>query len=158
MDETEETGIAFRAGIKGLPFIQHAGPQPDFVVKSDMEEGPNERYLIDLFTEAGRIPGLSDPEAAYETGRALRWIGFELDRSVKAPIEMGAMKFVPILANAVLYFSLRNERQPWGAADTAFIYADILVSSGTDKALAAEVERAIIRYAKQRPIMGRKWP
>lgn len=147
MDETEETGVAFRAGIRGLPFAGTVGPQPDITVQSDMEQGPNEFYLA---AAIDRLPALSDPEAAYETGRALRWIGFELDQQ-KMSVEKAAGPFVPQLANALVYFKMRNERQPWGAADTAFVFAELLTSSGTSKSLAEEIERTVIRYAKQRP-------
>jgi hypothetical protein len=156
MNETEETGVAFRAGVKGLPFISTVGPQPDIDVQCDMAQGPNEQYFVVRLSDE-RIPGLSDPVAAYETGRALRWIGFELDK-MKIPAAKGAGAFIPRLAEAVLYFKLRNERQPWGAADTAYIFAEILVDSGTPKPLAVEVERAVIRYAKQRPVVGRRLP
>jgi len=107
MNETEETGVAFRAGVKGLPFISTVGPQPDIDVQCDMAQGPNEQYFVVRLSDE-RIPGLSDPEAAYETGRALRWIGFELDK-MKIPAAKGAGAFIPRLAEAVLYFKLRNE-------------------------------------------------
>lgn len=150
MDETEQTGVAFRAGIRGLPFVDTIGAQPDITVQSDTEQGPNELYLV---ATLDRLPALSDPEAAYETGRALRWIGFELDQQ-KMSVEQAAGPFVPQLANALVYFKMRNERQPWGAADTAFIFAELLISSGTSKPSAQGVEQAIILYAKQRPLIG----
>jgi hypothetical protein len=53
-------------------------------------------------------------------GRALRVISHILD-SQSAPIEHGR-HFVSRLGNAVVFFAMRGERQPWGAKDTAFVF------------------------------------
>jgi hypothetical protein len=63
-----------------------------------------------------------DPEAAYEVGRALRMIGHILD-SQSSPVEHGR-HFLAQLANAMLTFAMRGERQPWGAEDTAFVFRE----------------------------------
>jgi hypothetical protein len=76
--ETPETGVAFRAGVKGLPFSESSGPQPELHVQPDTEPGPNERHMETI----ERLPGLSDPLAAYEAGRALRMM---MVRTTAAP-------------------------------------------------------------------------
>ena len=76
------------------------------------------------------LPGLSDPEAAYEAGRALRMIGHILD-SQGSPVEHGRL-FLSQLASAVGSFALRGERQPWGAEDTAFVFRETFKAPPTD--------------------------
>jgi hypothetical protein len=69
--ETVATRAAFRAGVKGLRYTENPDPDFDIPVATDTVPGPNERH----FETVERLPGLSDPEAAYEAGRALRMIG-----------------------------------------------------------------------------------
>jgi hypothetical protein len=69
--ETVATRAAFRAGVKGLRYTENPDPDFDIPVATDTLPGPNERH----FETVERLPGLSDPEAAYEAGRALRMIG-----------------------------------------------------------------------------------
>lgn len=116
--ETVATRAAFRAGVKGLRYTEHPDPGFDIPVATDNTPGPNERH----FETIERVPGLSDPEAAYGAGRALRMIGHILD-SQHSPIEHG-QHFLSQLGNAVLFFGLRGERKPWGAEDTAFVFRD----------------------------------
>ena len=108
--ETVATRAAFRAGVKGMRYTENPDPDFDIPVATDNTPGPNERH----FETIERLPGLSDPEAAYEAGRALRMIGHILD-SQSSPVEHGR-HFLSQLANAVLSFALRGERQPWGAS------------------------------------------
>lgn len=105
--ETVATRAAFRAGVKGLRYTENPDPDFDIPVATDTVPGPNERH----FETIERLPGLSDPKAAYEAGRALRMIGHILD-SQSSPAEHGR-HFLSQLANAVLTFALRGERQPW---------------------------------------------
>ena len=114
--ETVASRAAFRAGVKGMRYTENPDPGFDVPVATDTVPGPNERH----FETIERLPGLSDPEAAYETGRALRMIGHILD-SQTSPVEHGR-HFLSQLANAVMSFALRGERQPWGAEDTAFVF------------------------------------
>ena len=78
----------------------------------------NERH----FESTERLPGLSDPVAAYEAGRALRMIGHIMDAEGSPPNQ--GQGFLSQLADAVLFFALRQERQPWGAEDTAFVFLE----------------------------------
>jgi len=68
------------------------------------------------------VPGLSDPLAAYEAGRAPRRIGYIFDKQGSPVSDAGV--FLPQVADAVLYFALRGERQPFGAADMAFVFLE----------------------------------
>jgi len=141
--ETVATRAAFRAGVKGLRYTENPDPDFDIPVATDNTPGPNERH----FETIERLPGLSDPEAAYEAGRALRMIGHILD-SQGSPVEHG-QHILSQLANAVLSFALRGERQPWGAEDTAFVFRERF----KDAPHAQKAYDAILAYARKRPIV-----
>ena len=140
--ETVATRAAFRAGVKGMRYTEHPDPGFDLPVATDNSPGPNERH----FETVERLPGLSDPEAAFEAGRALRMIGHILD-SQGSPVEHG-QRFLSQLANAVLTFAMRGERQPWGAEDTAFVFRETFKAAPPD---AQKAHEAILAYARQRP-------
>ena len=142
--EAVATRAAFRAGVKGLRYTENPDPGFDIPVATDTVPGPNERH----FETVERLPGLSDPEAAYEAGRALRMIGHILD-SQNSPVEHGR-HLLSQLANAVLSFALRGERQPWGAEDTAFVFRETFKAAPTD---ADKAYDAILAYARKRPIV-----
>lgn len=141
--ETVATRAAFRAGVMGMRYTENPDPSFDVPVATDNTPGPNERH----FETIERIPGLSDPEAAFETGRALRMIGHMLD-SQNSPVEHG-QHFLSQLGNAVLFFAMRGERQPWGAEDTAFVFLETFKAAPTD---AQRAHDAILGYARKRPI------
>jgi hypothetical protein len=143
--ETAATRAAFRAGVKGTRYTENSDTSFDIPVLTDTLPGPNECH----FETIERIPGLSDPEAAYETGRALRMIGYFLDRG-NSPIEHGR-HFLAQLGNAVLFFALRGERQPWGAEDTVFMFLETFKPAPAD---AQQVRDTVLTYARQRPIAG----
>jgi len=111
-------------------------------VVANKAQGPNERH----FETVERLPGLSDPVAAYEAGRALRLIGHIMD-TLQSPPEQGRL-FLPKLAEAVLYFAVRGERQPWGAEDTAFMF---LEGVQVPKEAIEAMRRDIVDYARERP-------
>ncbi len=141
--QTVATRSAFRAGVKGMRYTEHPDPGFDVPVATDNTPGPNERH----FETVEHLAGLSDPEAAFETGRALRMIGHILD-SQGSPVEHGR-HFLSELSNAMLTFALRGERQPWGAEDTAFVFRE------TFKAAPAHAQKAydaILGYARKRPV------
>ncbi len=125
--------------------MRRPGPADfDSPVATNNTPGPNERH----FETIERLPGLSDPEAAYEAGRALRMIGHIL-LSQSSPVEHGR-HFLSQLAGAVLTFALRGERQPWGAEDTAFVFRETFKAAPTD---AQKAYDAILAYARKRPIV-----
>jgi hypothetical protein len=125
--------------------MRRPGPADfDSPVATNNTPGPNERH----FETIERLPGLSDPEAAYEAGRALRMIGHIL-LSQSSPVEHGR-HFLSQLAGAVLTFALRGERQPWGAEDTAFVFRETFKAAPTD---AQKAYDAILAYVRKRPIV-----
>lgn len=140
--ETAATRAAFRAGVKGMRYTENPNPALDIPVVTDRPPGPNERH----FEATERLPGLSDPVAAYEAGRALRMIGHIMDTEGSPP-EQG-QGFLSQLADAVLFFALRRERQPWGAEDTAFVFLER--AQGPKEAIEA-MRRGIVDYARERP-------
>ena len=142
--ETVATRAAFRAGVKGLRYTENPDPDFDIPVVTDTVSGPNERH----FETVERLPGLSDPEAAYEAGRALRMIGHILD-SRRSPVEHGR-HFLAQLGNALLFFGMRGERQPWGAEDTAFVFWETFKAPLQE---AQKADDAILGYARKRPIV-----
>jgi hypothetical protein len=142
--ETVATRSAFRAGVKGMRYTENPDPGFDIPVATDNTPGPNERH----FETIERLPGLSDPEAAYETGRALRMIGHILD-SQRSPVEHGR-HFLSQLGSALLFFAMRGERQPWGAEDTAFVFRETFKAPPPE---AQKADDAIIGYARKRPIL-----
>ena len=144
--ETTSTGIAFRAGVRGQPYHHVEIPAGNFTVQVDAPQGPIEQG----FALVDRLPGLSDPIAAYETGRALRMVGFMLDQQ-KSPVEYGA-RFQEELAGALVIFAMRGERQPWGAEDTAFIFLTGFCETAPDD-VKVEVRASIVGYARKRPIV-----
>jgi hypothetical protein len=146
--QTPETGVAFRAGVKGLPFTENSGPQRELHVQTDAESGPNERHMETI----EELPGLSDPLAAYEAGRALRMIGYIFDEQGSPVSAAGA--FVPKVAAAVLYFALRGERQPFGAADMAFVFLETCTPADAPREMREQTEAAILKYARQRPTIA----
>jgi hypothetical protein len=141
--ETVATRAAFRAGVKGMRYTENPGPGFDVPVATDNTPGPNERH----FETIERLAGLSDPEAAFETGRALRMIGHILD-SQDSPVEHGR-QFQAQLSNAILTFTMRGERQPWGAEDTAFVFGETFKAAPAD---AQKAHDAILGYAHKRPV------
>lgn len=143
-NETIATRAAFRAGVKGLRYTENPDPDFDIPVATDNTPGPNEKH----FETLERLPGLSDPEAAYETGRALRMIGHILDIQ-GSPIKHG-QHFLTQLGNAAVGFAMRGERQPWGAEDTAFVFqVTFKAAPATDQ----KANAAILAYARKRPIV-----
>ena len=75
-------------------------------------------------------------------------IGHILD-SQRSPVEHG-QHILSQLANAVLSFALRGERQPWGAEDTAFVFRERF----KDAPHAQKAYDAILAYARKRPIVN----
>ena len=145
--ETAETGVAFRSGAKGLPFADQVGPRPDLHVQTDMGQGANERHMETIEC----LPGLSDPLAAYETGGALRIIGHIFD-SQDAPAAF-AQSFVAKLGEALVYFALHGERQPWGAEDTAFIFLETCAPATAPREFKEQTRTSIVEYARKRPVV-----
>ena len=93
-----------------------------------------------------RLPGLSDPQAAYETGRALRLIVRLFDQA-GAPDRVGR-QFIDNLAGAVVVDHMRHRARPWGAADTVDMFAEMyarILGSSPDE--IGKIRRAVMDYA-----------
>ena len=104
--------------------------------------GANEAVLLAL----RRLPGLSDPRAAYETGRALRLIVRLFDQA-GAPDRVGR-QFIDNLAGAVVVDHMRHRARPWGAADTVDMFAEMyarILGSNPDE--IGRIRRAVMDYA-----------
>jgi hypothetical protein len=99
-----------------------------------------------------KLPGLSDPLATYEAGRAPRMIGYIFDEQGSSVSSAGA--FVPKVADAVMYFALRGERQPFGAADMAFVFLETCTPADAPREMREQTKVAILKYARQRPTIA----
>ena len=132
---------AFRRGIRGVELATDRAPGLAEEA-APFGAGANEVALLAL----RRLPGLSDRQAAYETGRALRLIVRLLDQA-KAPERIGR-QFIDNLAAAVVVDHMRGRARPWGAADTVDMFAEmytrILGSSPDD---IGKIRRAVMDYA-----------
>ncbi|WP_027134994.1 hypothetical protein [Geminicoccus roseus] len=101
---------AFRAGVRGAPVgLAAYGLAEDH---APFASGPSEA----LMAETRRLPGLTDAEGAYGTGRVLRRLALLLDR-VGAPPSI-ARQFRDNLAGAVVTHRMRRQRQGWSEDDT----------------------------------------
>lgn len=140
--EIAGTGVAFRAGVQGLPFNDQPGPRPEAEVGKGAILGPNERRFEIVET----LPGLTDPLAAYETGRALRLIGRLLDQNGARPTFAEA--FLDKLVEEMAYSRLIEARQPWGAEETASVFIEYHLSPDTPGNLRHQTHDAILSYAR----------
>ena len=92
------------------------------------------------------MPGLADPYAAYETGRALRMIMQLFDRA-GAPERIGR-QFLDNLAGAVVIEHMRGSARPWGAADTVDMFVELYARVlGGDQDEVDRMRRAVMDYA-----------
>jgi len=115
--ETAATGAAFRAGVRGLRYTEHPDPAFDMAVVTNKAQGPNERH----FETMERLPGLSDPVAAYEAGRALRMIGHIMDMLAAIIHEKCAIKAKPLISFTTMrmgclmkFFAMKSLAQVFG--------------------------------------------
>jgi hypothetical protein len=136
-DDVQE---AFRRGIGGASASTGDATPDDSAVPAP--RGRNEALLLTL----GRMPGLSNTRAAYETGRALRMIIGLFDRA-GAPESVGR-QFIDNLGAAVMTDHLRKRPLPWGAADTAEMFVEMYARIlGASPAELDQVRRTVIDYA-----------
>lgn len=143
--ETEETGKAFRAGITGMPLNLSDGPHKEITVVTT-KQGPIERE----FETIERLPGLSEPEAAYETGRALRCIASLLDQG-NTPQEQAHL-FLDGLTKSLIAAHLNGLHQPWGCRQTAELF--IKANSHLSNHEKNDIRSSIVDYARRRPGTG----
>ena len=146
MSQTE-VQAAFRAGVAGRPFREPDTPGLAEAPAS-WSGGPNEALLDDL----NRLPGLSEPRAAYAAGRALRRI-MQLFDQAGASGEIGR-QFLDNLHAAVTAQAMRDRRVVWGGSDTVAMFMEMYARILGDGADFARVESSLLEHALSEP--GRK--
>ncbi len=141
--DASEVQQAFRRGVSGAAFAPPPGAGPGLGGEgAPLAGGPNEALLLSL----ARMPGLSDPRAAHETGRALRMIVRLFDQA-GAPASVGR-QFIDNLGAAVMAEHMRRSPVAWGAADTADMFVEMYARIlGGPPAEHDRVRRAVIDYA-----------
>jgi hypothetical protein len=131
---------AFRRGIRGRALQ----PEADGLAEDSaaFAAGANEQALLELT----RLPGLTDPYAAFETGRALRRIVELFDRA-QAPERIGR-EFLANLAGAVVVDHMRGSRRPWGAVETVDMFVELYARVLGDRPTELDaLRRAVMDYA-----------
>lgn len=137
---------AFRRGIRGVALAPKAAFASLAEIEAAFTGGPNESLLLTLT----RMPGLSDPRAAYETGRALRMI-IRLFDQAGAPESVGR-QFIDNLTGAVMTSHMRRGVRPWGAADTADMFVEMYSRVlGGRRSEHEQVRRVVMDYAVGQP-------
>ncbi|MEK0083647.1 hypothetical protein [Benzoatithermus flavus] len=136
---------AFRRGIRGVAFAPTVAFSSLAEIEAAFTGGVNETLLLTLT----RLPGLVEPRAAYETGRALRMI-IRLFDQAGAPEAVGR-QFIDNLGLAVMAAHMRGSR-PWGAADTVEMFIEMYsrVLGGRPSELE-RVRRTVMDYAVAEP-------
>lgn len=142
---------AFRAGL-GAPEVAGLAAGPGLAeAPVAWGLGPNEALVLAM----QRLPGLVEPKAAFETGRALRIIARLLD-AAGAPARVGE-QFRDNLVAAVIAHAARRGARPWNAEDTVAMFVELYrrgleVGAGEP----AQIEATLLRWARQelRPLPG----
>jgi len=142
---------AFRAGL-GAPEVAGCAAGPGLAEgAAPWGLGPNEALVLAM----QRLPGLVEPKAAFETGRALRIIARLLD-AAGAPVRVGE-QFRDNLVAAVIAHAARRGARPWNAEDTVAMFVELYrrgleVEAGDP----ARIEATLLRWARQelRPLPG----
>jgi hypothetical protein len=134
-----EVQEAFRRGVRGIPLVPGDGLAEEAAAYA---AGANEGLLLAL----SRLAGLTEPNAAYETGRALRRIAQLFDQA-GAPARIGA-QFLDNIAGAVVIERMRGRPRPWGAADTVDMFVELYarILGGRPEELDA-IRRSVMDYA-----------
>jgi hypothetical protein len=138
---TTDIQEAFRLGIRGEAMAPRGGVGLA-EGGAPYAAGANEAVLLKL----NRLPGLREPRAAYETGRALRMI-IRLFDQAGAPERIGR-QFIDNLAGAVVVEHLRNRGRPWGATETVDMFIEMYsrIMGGRQVELD-RIRRSVMDYA-----------
>lgn len=133
---------AFRAGFGVCALESEATDGAHGVVRTAI--GPNEA----VFLAMRRLPGSTDPRAAFENGRALRILARLLD-AAGAPARVGEQFRDNLVAAAIAHAS-RNPDRPWRAEDTVAmfleLYRRVLAPSEAD---CARLERRLLSWVRE---------
>ena len=133
---------AFRAGLLGLPLHAALAPRGLAEAQAGFAHGPNEETAL----ATPRLPGLRDPQAAFETGRALRFIARLFDRA-GAPERVGR-QFRDNLAAAILTHHMRHTGRPWSLEDTVEMFMELYGRVLGGDRDAEIVRRRILAHAR----------
>jgi hypothetical protein len=107
---------AFRAGLADEPA---RAARPGLAEAGDGWAGPNEALLL----ATTRLSGLSEPGAAFETGRALRSIARLLD-AARAPEAVG-LQFRDNVAAALVAHRSKGRPEAWDGAATVDMFMEM---------------------------------
>jgi hypothetical protein len=142
-----DVDAAFRAGVRGLGYVDPALIR-DPIVISERPPGEHERFMA----ATDRVPGLTDPRAAYRTGRALRGIGALLD-TTDTPVGI-SQQIRATIAGAVLVHYMRDSAWPWGEVATINLFIECARSSIAAGGFDVErIRNALLDYARREPTM-----
>jgi hypothetical protein len=109
---------AFRAGLAGQSL--HAPARNGLAEAPTVwAGGPNEALLATF----QRLPGLTEPHAAYAAGRAVRRIMVLFDQA-HAPASVGR-QFLDNLRAAVAAQWMRDRKMVWGGTDTVAMFMEM---------------------------------
>ena len=147
---TTDVQQAFRLGVRGAALAPRWPDVGLAEATADYAAGANEAVLLAV----GRLPGLREPRAAYETGRALRMI-IRLFDQAGAPERIGR-QFIDNLAGAVVVQHMRHRGRPWGAADTVDMFIEMYSRIlGGNKLELDRIRRSVMDYAVGASSTGR---
>jgi|GEM_PF-3630267 len=142
---------AFRAGL-GAAEVEPQAAGPGLAEgAAPWGLGPNEALVLAM----QRLPGLVEPKAAFETGRALRIIARLLD-AAGAPVRVGE-QFRDNLVAAVIAHAARRGARPWNAEDTVAMFVELYRRGlGVEAGEPSRIEATLLRWARQelRPLPG----
>lgn len=134
---------AFRAGLSGRAFGERAAASGLAEEAASFLAGRNEELIV----ATTRLAGLSEPRAAYETGRVLRAIAKLFDQA-GAPPSVGE-QFRDNLAAAVITHHMRRTPRHWGAEDTVGMFMEMYRRIlGEDESTWPKVRDALLLFAK----------
>lgn len=112
--------------------------------------GPNEAVVLAM----RRLPGVNDPKAAFETGRALRILAKLLDEA-GAPGRVSE-QFRDNLVAAAIAHAGRKPARPWNAEDTMAMFVELFRRvCAASEADCAMIERRLLSWVREEL---RPWP
>lgn len=140
---------AFRAGLLGEPIDRSGRELAE--APAPFARGPNEEVVL----ATRRLPGLTEPQAAFEVGRLLRAVARLFDQA-GAPAVVG-QQFRDNLASAVITHAMRRTARPWLVEDAVDMFMEMYARILSDDAAgSALVRKALLGNAKDHgaPLLG----
>lgn len=136
---------AFRAGLLGRPLREAPVEGLAEPPAQAWAAGPNEALLAGL----ERLPGLTEPQAAFAAGRATRRI-MQLFDQAGAPGHVGR-QFLDNLRAAVATQHMRDRGVVWGGSDTVAMFMEMYARIMGEDADFARVESSLLAHALADP-------